>query len=263
MINNCGFLSSRWYDTNCPNLSPSIESYHIPYFHSLMCEWAYNISLSFFWVVIIDAQNRSHLLNSINDVSSIEPSLKGKWDITQAETNALFNNRTQDTIGCIFADSIRIPGESSTLVQIGGSKTHGGHLAGQGISGRTALAPLDIGFRETNLSFTDFFLRPWNIISSYKGLLADDGGLTSNSNASYWGGSIKSNIHIYQLAGSNDEFSTCAKSVIRKEYHYYDAVPISIADDELTSEGGGNVNKRQVSFAYNYYTVGKGNANSL
>lgn len=261
MINNCGFLTSRWYDINCPTLHPSIESNHIPYFHSLMCEWAYDISLSFFWVIVIDAQNKNHLMNSILDVGKIEPSLKGKWDISQKETNALFNERTQDTIGCIFADSVRVPGESSLTTNIGGSKEFGGHLAGQGLVGRTALAPLDIGFRETNLSFTEFFLRPWNIISSYKGLVADDGGLTSSSGASYWGGSIKSNIHLYQLAKSGGS-DPCSKSVIRKQFHFYDAVPISIGDDELRSDSSTGVNMRQVSFIYNYYTVGKGSAAS-
>lgn len=262
MINNCGFLTSKWYDTNCPNLQPSIESYHIPYFHTLMCEWAYNIALSFFWVVIIDAQNKSHLMNSILDVGNIEPTLKGKWDISQRETNALFNERTQDTIGCIFADSVRVPGESSLITTIGGAGEHGGHLGGQAMAGRSALTPLEIGFRETNLSFTEFFLRPWNIISSYKGLLADDGGLSSSSGASYWGGSIKSNIHLYQLARGGDGYDSCSSSVIRKQFHFYDAVPIKINDDDLQSDGGAGLNKRQVSFTYQYYTVGKGNVNS-
>jgi hypothetical protein len=259
MINNCGFLTSRWYDVNCPNLSPSIESNHIPYFHSLMCEWAYDVALSFFWVVVIDAQNKNHLMNSILDVSNIEPTLKGKWDISQNETNALFNDRTQNTIGCIFADSVRIPGESTNITSIGGSKDRGGHLGGTGASGRTTLTSLDIGFRETNLSFTEFFIRPWNIVTSYKGLIADDGGLSSNSNAKYWGGSIKSNIHLYQLATSNG--GNCSSSVIRKQFHFYDAVPISIESDEMSQADSG-VNKRQVSFTYNYYTVGKGNANA-
>jgi hypothetical protein len=111
MLTNCGFLTPKWYDVNC-GTRPGLTENHIPYFHSMLCQWAYNISLSFFWVVVISAQQKSHLMKSILDVSKLEPSMRGKWEVTDRETNALFNEQTQDTIGCIFADSVRIPGET-------------------------------------------------------------------------------------------------------------------------------------------------------
>lgn len=259
MVTNCGFMTKRWYDTYCVGLNPSITSVHIPYFHSLMCEWAYNIALPFFWVVVIEAQNKQHLLKSILDVGNIEPSLKGKWDISQRELNFLFDDRTQNTIGCIFADAVRIPSETANTDYSGGHPT-GGFIGGPIMNGRSNFEGLEIGFRETNLSFADFLIRPWSIVGSYKGLIADDGGIQSNSGASYWGGSIKANIHLYQLAKGGDGRNKCEESVIRKQFHFYDAVPIFINDDDLTSEGSGGPNKRQTRFIYNYYTVGKGNA---
>lgn len=259
MISNCGLMMPRWYETNCPDIKPSVTGSHIPYFHSMLCEWAYNISMSFFWVVVINAQSKQHLMRSVLDVGNMEPSNKGQWEISDRETNALFNEQTQDTIGCIFADSIRIPGELITTEGVGGSR--GGHLKGRTMGVRNELVDLEIGFRETNLSFTDFLLRPWSIITGYKGLIADDGGLSSPSNAAYWGGSIKSNISIYQLAkGGDGRSGECTPSLVRKEIHFYDAVPVSVSQDDLASDGGSGINKRQVQFAYNYYTVGPGNA---
>jgi|TARA_R110000787_G_scaffold336_9_gene1290 hypothetical protein len=224
----------------------------------MLCEWAYGVAMSFFWVVVIDAQDKNHLMKSVLEVGNIEPETKGKWKVSDRELNALFNEQTQDTIGCIFADSVRVPGETVSVEGVGGGR--GGHLKGKSMGMRAELGDLELGFRETNLSFTDFLLRPWNIVSGYKGLIADDGGLSSPSNANYWGGSIKSNIHLYQLAKDGNGYGDCAPSVVRKEFHFFDAVPTSISSDDLVSDGGSGINKRQVTFTYNYYTVGSGNA---
>lgn len=259
MISNCGFVTPRWYDINCGG-SPDIQYQHIPYFHSMLCEWAYGITMSFFWVVVIDAQNRGHLMSSLESVGQLEPTMRGQWEVTNAEMDTVFNSQTQDTIGCIFAESIRVPGEGISIEHVGGGGTRLGHLKGPTVSTRDNLANLEIGFRETNTSFTDFFLRPWSIVTGYKGLISDDGGISGA--APYWGGSIKSNIHLYQLAKSNAPGESCNPSVIRKEFHFFDAVPISISEDSLTYESGGSANKRQVNFTYNYYTVGAGNANA-
>ena len=249
-------MTPRWYDINC-GTSPAITSNHIPYFHSLLCEWAYSVPLSFFWVVVIDAQNRSHLINSIMDVGNLEPSWMGKWNINQQDIDKIFNEQTQDTIGCIFADQISIPGVNSMTTGMGGSDING-QMKGVGMNGRAENEPIKMQFRETNTSFTDLFLRPWKTVATYKGLLADDGGLSGS--ASYWGGSIKANIHLYQLAKAGTPDAPCTQSVIRKEMHFYDAVPISIDGDTLRMTAG-EANMKQATFVYNYSTIGSGNGN--
>ena len=261
MVTNCGFTLPRWFNTNCPNIRPSVTGQHIPYFHSMMCEWAYNISMNFFWVIIIDAQQKSHLMSSITDVANTEPSQQGKWEISQRELNSLYNEQTQHTIGCIFADSVKIPGESVDIAHFGGGQErNNGYLKSPGVVNRADLSPLEVGFRETNLSFTDFLIRPWSVVTANKGLISDDGRLTSPGGASYWGGSIKANIHLYQLAKGAGPGEPCTESVVRKEIHFYDAAPIVVSSDEMTYAGDTGINKRQVHFTYNYYTVGPGNA---
>lgn len=254
MISNCGWMSDRWYNTACEGLAPSIVSSHIPYFHSFLCRWAYNMALPFFWVVVIDAQNRSHLMNSITSIGNIEPSLKGKWNISSQDLQAVFNDEVQNTIGCIFADGVEIPGMGMSVGKAGGALGRGGHLGSPISEGRSDPGTLQISFKETNMSFVDLFLKPWSVITSYKGLIADDGGLRGNSGATYWGGSIKANIHVYQLAKAGTGVDVCTSSVVRKQYHFYDAVPTEVSSDSMTMEQSG-VNKRQTHFAYNYYTV--------
>lgn len=254
MISNCGLMTERWYNTACEGMEPSIVSGHIPYFHSFLCKWAYNMALPFSWVVVIDAQNKSHLMKSILDVSNIEPTIRGKWELSSKEIETVFSDSVQSTVGCIFATAVEIPGETLSIGQAGGAAKSNGHLGTPIIEGRSAQNSLQIGFRETNLSFVDLFLRPWGIITSYKGLINDSGGISSNSGASYWGGSIKANIHVYQLAraGGSDH---CTESVVRKQYHFYDAAPVDIKGDPLVSDGNGGVNVRQVFFSYNYSNI--------
>ena len=254
MLTNCGLMTPRWYDINCGNLQPDLQSRHIPYFHSLLCEWSYNPALPFFWVVVIDAQNKNHLFGSIQRINEIEPRYKGQWNIKQTDLENVYNDRTQHTIGCIFAQACRIPGETISIEHFGGGEKNNGHLKSPGVTNRNDLSTLEIGFLETNKSITDVLLRPWTIITGYKGLIVDDGSLRSP--APYWGGSIKCDIHIYQLAkAASSSNNPCVKSIIRKDYHFYDAAPIQVTDDDISYTPGG-VNLRQVQFAYNYYTVG-------
>ena len=260
LTTNCGELTPKFFDIKNPAIKPSPTGGHIPYFHQLLCQWAFSMALSFFWVVVIEPQNFTNLKESILALKNIDPSKDGQWDITDREINKVFSEQTQKTIGCIFADSVSMPGETITTEHFGGASGRMGHLKSPGIVGRSSDGNLEIGFRETNLSFTDYFLRPWSIITGYKGLIADNGSLNARGSQAYWKGSIKANITIYQLAkaykvGTYQEPNL--ESVVRKHIDFYDCCPINVSSDAITSESKG-VNMRQVNFAYNYSVVRKG-----
>lgn len=252
MITNCGNITPRWYDVNC-GFGPSLQTEHLPYMHSMLCQWAYNPALPFFFVVVINLQNKGHLFKAISKLGEVEPRKYGAWKISNSILNAVFNSRTQDTIGCIFAQGCSIPGDGFTSEQFGGGQM-GGYLKSPGATTRNNFNMLEIGFYESNLSFTDMFLRPWSIIAAYKGLISDDGSLQGSG--PYWGGSIKANIDVYALAKAGNGSNHCTPSVIRKEYHYYDCVPSDISDDKLEMSNR-ELNQRQVKFLYNYYTTGQ------
>jgi hypothetical protein len=212
----------------------------IPYFHQKICEWAYNIPLKFNWVLVIDFNgNKNYILQEI-------ASLKNKyedsrWNVTTTAKETTIED-VQDTIGCIFAQGVVIPGEDVALEYAGiteGSKR--GFINAPIINGRANFQPLEVGFLDTNRSFVDGFLRPWSILVAHKGLIAS------------WNPSnnIKSTITVYQLARAG----TDQRSKIRKSFTFTDCAPINISGETLDYSGGTDFPKLQAKFVYNKYFV--------
>ncbi len=236
---NCGTLTPQIFEMVTQQGSPEITHSHIPHFHSMMCNWAYNAAQQWSWVVIIEAHSKDNLLNKIKTKI---PVYEKDWNVSDI-ADATWTTSTQETVGCIFAQSVRLPGESTNVDYVGITEgSNRGFINAPIITGRANFEALEIAFLETNQSFTDGVLRPWKIIVNHEGLLA-----TSREN------SIKSNIYVYQLAKAGEE----EKNVIRKIWTYYDAVPISISDEDLDYSAG-DYGKRQVKFVYNRYSITSG-----
>jgi len=234
---NCGTLTPQFFNSAQFDGSPNILHGHIPYFHAKMCEWAYNIAQEWSWVVIIDAHSKSTLLQKIKStLPTIEPAI---WEVSQIVDDTM-KDEVQNIVGCIFAEGIRIPGENTAIEYVGitdGSRR--GFINAPIINGRTDFQPLEIGFIETNQSFVDGVLRPWNIIGAHEGLLARP---RENS--------IKADIHLYQLA----KYGADTPSIIRKAISFYDCVPIDISTQDI-QYGSVEYGKKQVQFVYNYYGI--------
>ena len=86
------------------------------------------------------------------------------------------------TIGCAFAQTVSIPQEQNAINKIG--PTNRGFLKAPILEQRQQFASLNIEFLETSLSFVDFLIRPWVVISSHMGYVARPGqinnGLTTD-----------------------------------------------------------------------------------
>lgn len=236
---NCGTLTPQLFEIFKHEGSPEITHSHIPYFHGMMCNWAYNAAQQYSWVVVIEAINKNNLLNKIK---STIPIYEKDWDVS-IMTDSTWTTSTQETVGCIFAQSVRLPGENTTVEHVGITEgSNRGFINAPIISGRNNFEPLEIAFLETNQSFSDGVLRPWKILVNHEGLLAT----TPDK-------SIKSNIYIYQLAKQGEQ----QKNIIRKIWTYYNAVPVMLTDEELNYEGN-DYGKRQVQFVYSRYSITSG-----
>ena len=240
IITNCGNLTPTTYETMSFGGGPDIQQGHIPYFHSMLCQWAYTVAQSFSFVVVIEIQSKSNLISKIkNSLRKLEPP---GWN-TEDITHDTWANATQNVVGCIFAQGARIPGESIGIDHVGiteGSRR--GFINAPIINGRADFEPLEIGFLETNQSFVDGVIRPWLIIAAHEGLIAREN-------------SIKTNISIYQLARANNENQNIVrKNVIRKHWKFMDCVPVNVTDEDLTYDVSGYP-KRQVQFVYNSYSL--------
>lgn len=233
----CGILTPQTYEIMKFGGSADIQQGHIPFFHGLLCQWAYNIAQQYSFVIVINAQNKDYLLNKFRStIQTLEPE---GWEVGKMVDDT-WKDEVQDTIGCIFANSVRIPGETMTTERVGiseGSKR--GFINAPIINGRNDLPLLEVGFTETNQSFVDGVLRPWVIVGAHEGLMAKVPPA-----------SIKANIDIYQLARAMDDRPT--KNIVRKHWTFLDCVPTEVVQEDLAYNST-DFGKRQVQFVYNSY----------
>lgn len=196
-------------------------------------EWFYNVLLTSANSVPIQSLWVAFFANPVDLNRAIQAGLyeNGYGYYTLAAGAAV--NTAQGAVGAIFANSITIPGDGMNVSKIGPDGS--GLIKGNISSGRQDMENLTISFLDTNMSFTDYNLRPWTIYASHKSL--------KNS-------SVKTTIIILQLAKAG-----VGKMLIpRAIWTFHDACPVKISSQEW-NYGGDNVVSRQVEFAYNYYIL--------
>jgi hypothetical protein len=203
----------------------------------MFCRWAFQPALQYLWVMVIDAHNKDYLLSRLsNGFQKLEPP---GWQTNQMISDT-WNDQTQNTIGCIFAQGVTLPGENTKIDYAGIMEgSNRGFINAPIMNGRENFSPLSTSFLETNQSFVDGVLRPWKILANHEGLMARPRNQ-----------SIKADIHIYQLAKAG-EYSP---NIIRKAWTFKDCVPTMISDEDLvysTSDYG----KRQAYFVFNSYSI--------
>jgi len=234
---NCGVLTPFTFEQIKFKDMPKVTHSHIPYFHRMLCNCATSVARNYLWVVVFSAHNKSYLLNKIKSVlPDYEPE---GWDTTSA-VDSTWTEATQDVIGCVFAQAVNIPGETLNVDKVGISTgSNRGFINAPIINGRQNLTPLDISFLETNQSFADGVIRPWNIVVGHEGLIARPKQE-----------SIKSDIYVYQLAHVGEK----TPNIIRKAWIYRDCAPISVSTESLVYDNI-SASKRQTQFVYNSYSL--------
>lgn len=247
---NCGVVTPTNYEELICKIPGKASFTHnnIPFFHRMMCHWAYNVALNFQWAVFIEAHNKEYLLDEITKkIQTIEHK---NWNMGNS-AHYTWTEDTQETIGCIFAQSIQLPGEITTTERIGVAEgsSRRGFINAPIISGRQDFANLEAGFLETNRSFTDGVLRPWSILVQHKGLIANPRMMHIGNEEYIMNPSIKSTIHVYELAKSGE----CSPNIIRKHWVYENAAPIGVSAEEKSQAVSSDYAKRQASFVFGSY----------
>lgn len=147
----------------------------------------------------------------------------------------------------LFANGINLPVES-LAVERGTVLNNGGLLGGVYGNNRAQQGTLTTTFIETDVSFIDFVLRPWIILTSHFGLLAR-GGLNN----------IKTNLTVFAYSkqiGSNSNNYT--KVAVRKIYKFYNCAPVGLTDSGFAKHDWGKNSSLPVAgvqWVYNYYTI--------
>lgn len=178
-----------------------------------------------------------------NDVVPVTAILRGtqfepgRWDIARG-LGTLLAKDYQQTKGCLFAQGVTIPGESSVALPEGIQMS--GYIRTMAGGGRNPFQPLDITFLETNVSFVDNVIRPWIIATSHLGLLAR-----------YGPENYRCNISVYKLGvlqHNTTPYVAC-------KYTFYGACPTDVNGEDNTYMATTTPSTRTASFIYHYYTI--------
>jgi hypothetical protein len=213
-------------------------SSRIPHFFDLLSKFGTSIPVESQWVVWI--QQFPEVI--IKRVLQFENYPEGDvWTNIGPTISRAVADPLQKIKGCIFANQVSIPGES-VAIDHAGEGYRGGYVKGPLTTARAEFGNLTINFVETNLSFGDLVMRPWAIMVGHLGLLARE---TDDQNHL-----IKTNINVYHLAKAG----AGKPMVIRKQFNFYNCVPISVSSEEYNYEGASQTKMRQVEFLYSYYT---------
>ena len=166
-----------------------------------------------------------------------------KWNIDKAIETTL-EDSYQKVKGCMFAQAVSIPGESSVanpegLQQSGFIRTFTG-------GGRDPFANLQISFLETNVSFVDNVIRPWVIATAHLGMIARSGR-----------DNYRCNITVYKLGVITSNESP----FVLQKYTFFGACPISVTGEEYNYTQTQSPINREAQFVYHYYTLDTGTEN--
>jgi len=187
--------------------------------------------------VPIDPRNTVVPVTAILNGVGFEPQ---RWDIREGLETLLVKDY-QQTKGCLFAQSVQLPGES-TVANPEGIQTNGYIRTFSG-GGRSSFQPLQVNFLDTNVNFVDNVLRPWTIATGHLGLIAREDKLN-----------YRGIITVYKLGVlTYNQFPYVAG-----KYTFYGVCPIEVSGDEYTYTSTNFPNTRSATFIYHYYKYESG-----
>jgi hypothetical protein len=223
-------------------------------------DWNNSIPLKSLWEVNIYQTvtiplTPTNLISNINNILNVYENSGGvnstRKRFQTVEPNFITRNGTGNTSNLSFlAQKISMPTDSFSVdyTDVPNMGLRGGYFG----ESRDKYQSVSVSFFETNRDIFEFFLRPWAIAASYKGLI-EDGVATTN---------IKANMDLVLYSkGSNLDFEPSGRTRtadwrLRKVYKFEGVVPISVPGDELSYEAttmGDLV--RDVSFTFRTYSV--------
>lgn len=217
----------------------------IPHFVDLLDQWSYHYPLPSQWAVEIPLP--SSISQSLQD--TIQELEHPEWEFGAALSELTkYEVLKKDSIHCFFVDGVSLQAENAGVASttIGEGNINGGLIPGIYSNGRGDFASrgVTITFRETGSSFADFVIRPWIILASHLGRIAD-----RNSE-------IKANITVYSYGKSQQSNGT---PTIRKIYRYYGCIPAKISTQELKYGEDNSIMTYSTEWYFDRYSISSGN----
>ena len=215
----------------------------------LNSSWSNDLPAKFLWTIQFQGRGGNGSMGAVStSISKVLQEYEGRrW----AFYGGMFDDRSDDDIGYLYAQQIALPQEQVNVATLP-VKNSGGFVAGIYGDRRAdygAEQKLDITFLEQNKDIVDMFIRPWIVAVSYYGLIEDnDVDLKCN---------IQLNLHSRNPNGlENADIPFGSIENKRKTYIFEDCVPFMVEADQLSyGDLSFDELKRTTSFAFSKYKL--------
>lgn len=206
----------------------------------LTSRWEYDIPHKFVWAIDIYGVTKPNIDNVLNQYERRD--IRREWPVAAEVTI----DAIRDQLGFVgLAQEVSFPTESFNVqnMEMGQS---GGFI--QGITGGIrnpygSQNKIDITFLETNIDVIDYFLKPWIIAASHKGMI-EDGDPNTN---------VKATIEAYLYTRAIYRNSIPA---LRKHITFHKCVPFTATDEQLSyNDLSYDDLTKTVGFTFERYTV--------
>lgn len=187
------------------------------------------------WILVFDFD--SNIKNTIKRVKQYEPRMPEPWLIDDA-LNTVTSRRYQEEKGCMFAQTVIVPGDSLNYSQEG--ITYNSFIRGGVATGRREFDTLRIGFLNTNVSFVDNVIRPWVVMTGHLGMIARP--LSQK---------YRCNLTIYKLGIIRRDLPP----FIAQQFNFWEVCPINVFAETLDYSNNGTNLIKDAEFAYQWYTT--------
>ena len=234
-------------------------------FLDILNDWAFSLPLNELWMVFFDVPGivNNSAMSAWGENDSVKVTNTESIDL--ARRSFLPGNGKDSfmsTMGCAFAQSVIVPQEQNQISKIG--PTNRGFLKAPVLEQRQQFGSINVEFLESNLSFTDFLIRPWVVLSSHFGYVArPDINLSTDLvvvNFAKGGTDFK-----FKAGGSSaTQYDPNADAVniknergfvARKMFIFQGCTPINIAPERISYTSEAAVDRRDTEWTFRKYQV--------
>tara|TARA_R100000951_G_scaffold99173_1_gene89386 strand:+ start:467 stop:1177 length:711 start_codon:yes stop_codon:yes gene_type:complete len=218
--------------------------------------WAGDFPLKFLWTVNFSGRGAS--MSTVGDnVSNIIQTYEGGSFPVKESLIEDYSSSSND-LGLLLAQNASLPNEQLAIGTEALNNT-GGFRAGYFADRRADYGSqnkLDLTFLETNVDLMDYFIKPWIIATSYKGLI-EDGEDDIKCNIDLLLYSRSDEYYNDKFNSSNDFNRPLVEYKARKMYSFYNSAPFNIEGGQLSYNNEMSLDElsKTVSFTFSHYKV--------
>ena len=249
-LSNANFVINNLTQATGSPLSPRDN------FFQILEQWESSMILQSMWMVffkipgIVTDQTMKRYGEFIVDQGN---------SIDRAKTG-LSKDLFMNTMGCAFCQAVTIPAEQGSVEHAGGAgEGSRGFLAGPVHKGRSQYGALSMEFLETNVSFVDFLIRPWMILGTHRGLIANSQApITTDMvlvNLARAGVEYPENWHQDPKTDSKKQPPNKRGFVPRKIWIFEKCIPVNISSETYSTDADTSPGRKDTEWYFKRYQV--------